>query len=159
MEEWHQTEWWSLNVFIYGQQGKYLLNVNALESLYPLNYRRNLFALHGLNRWTPENTNTKWPSGVLTSSYGGSKVNNLSVEDASFWRLKTLSVNYDVPVNNIDFLKSLQLGIIADNLLTVTNYTGWDPESNRFAGAQNNSADISSYPTAKSIIFSLTASF
>lgn len=150
---------WSLNVFIYGQQGKYLLNVNALESLYPLNYRRNLFALHGLNRWTPENTNTKWPSGVLTSSYGGSKVNNLSVEDASFWRLKTLSLNYNVPVNNIDFLKSLQLGIIADNLLTVTDYTGWDPESNRFAGAQNNSADISSYPTAKSIIFSLTASF
>ena len=150
---------WTLNVFVYGQQGKYLLNVNALESLYPLNYRRNLFALHGLNRWTPENPGNKWPSGVLTSSYGGSKVNNLSVEDASFWRLKTISVNYNVPVDNIDFLKSLQLGVIGDNLLTVTDYTGWDPESNRFGGAQNNSADISSYPTAKSIIFSLTASF
>ncbi|MDG2396693.1 MAG: TonB-dependent receptor [Flavobacteriaceae bacterium] len=149
---------WTLNVFIYGQEGKYLLNVNALESLYPLNYRRNLFKLHGLNRWTPTNTDTKWPSGVLTSSYGGGKVNNLSVEDASFMRLKTVSVSYNVPVDNINFLKSLQLGLIGDNLLTVTDYTGWDPESNRLSSG-NFSADISSYPTARSIILSLTASF
>lgn len=149
---------WSLNVFIYGSQGNYLLNVNALESLYPLNYRRNLFALHGLNRWTPENPGNKWPSGVLTSSYGGDKVSNLSVEDASFSRLKTISISYNVPTENIDFLKSLRLGLIGDNLLTVTDYTGWDPESNRTPGS-NSSSDINSYPTARSIILSLTASF
>ncbi len=150
---------WTLNVFLYGQQGNYLLNVNALESLYPLNYRRNLFSLHGLNRWTTENPGNKWPSGVLTSSYGGDKVNNLSVEDASFTRLKTISISYNVPTENIDFLKSLQLGLIGDNLLTVTDYTGWDPESNRFGGFANHSADINSYPTSRSIILSLTASF
>jgi len=63
-----------------------------------------------------------------------------------------------VPVDNINFLKSLQLGLIGDNLLTVTDYTGWDPESNRLSSG-NFSADISSYPTARSIILSLTASF
>ena len=149
---------WTLNVFMYGEQGKYLLNNNALESLYPLNYRRNLFTLHGLNRWTPSNPSNKWPSGVLTSSYGASKVNNLAVEDASFWRLKTVSLNYNVPVVNIDFLKSLQLGVILNNLLTVTDYTGWDPEANRFGGG-NVKADMNSYPISKSIIFSLNASF
>jgi TonB-linked SusC/RagA family outer membrane protein len=141
----------TLDIFIQGQEGVELLNVNAIQSLYPGTFRLNRYAHQYLDRWTPQNTNTIWPSGTNPSSYGGGRVNSLVVEDASYIRLKSINISYQVPVDNIKFLSSLKLYLTGQNLLTITDYSGFDPEANSF-GRNNTKVDYSSYPLASSWI-------
>ncbi|WP_321343032.1 TonB-dependent receptor [uncultured Draconibacterium sp.] len=135
-----------LDVFIQGQYGADLINTNLIESLYPQNFRRNRIATTALDRWTPQNTNAKWPSGVFTENYGGNRtINTLTVQDASFIRLKNVQLSYSIPVDNIKFLSSAKVFITGQNLLTLTNYIGSDPEANANGGGSAR-IDNSGYP-------------
>lgn len=149
---------WRLDMFIQGQQGAELLNINVIESLYPANFRRNRLAEQALNRWTPENTGTVWPSGVNPNAYGGSKVTSLVLQDASYIRLKNVQLSYNVPIENIGFLSSLRLYATGQNLFTLTDYIGFDPEANSF-GRSNVRVDYSSYPLARTFLLGLNARF
>ncbi len=143
-----------LDIFFQGQTGAELLNNNAIESMYPSNFRRNRIAEQIINRWTPDNTDTKWPSAVQPSSYDGGKVSNLVVEDASYLRLKTVRLDYSIPVKNSSFLSGLTIYVSAQNLLTITNYSGFNPEANAF-GRSNVRVDYNSYPLAKVFLLGL----
>ncbi|MDF9797911.1 TonB-linked SusC/RagA family outer membrane protein [Catalinimonas alkaloidigena] len=149
---------WQLDMFFQGQQGSELLNINVIESLYPANFRRNRLSEQMLNRWTPQNTDTPWPSGTDPNSYGGSKVNSLVLQDASYIRLKNVQLSYNVPVDNIGFLSSLRVYATGQNLLTWTDYIGFDPEANSF-GRSNVRVDYSSYPLARTFLLGLNARF
>jgi TonB-linked SusC/RagA family outer membrane protein len=147
-----------LDIFFQGQAGVDLLNINVIESLYPANFRRNRLAYHMLDRWTPQNTDTKWPSGVNPNAYGAGKVNSLAIQDASYLRLKNVKLSYNVPVQNIDFLNAVQVYVTGQNLFTITDYEGFDPEANSF-GRSNVRIDYSSYPLARTYMLGLTANF
>lgn len=147
-----------LDIFFQGQQGADLLNINVIESLYPANFRRNRLTEQSLNRWTPNNTNTQWPSGTNPNAYGGDKVNSLVMQDASYFRLKNVQLSYTVPVKGQSFLQSLRFYVTGQNLFTVTDYIGFDPEANSF-GRSNVRVDYSSYPLARTFIFGLNAGF
>ena len=149
---------WQLDMFFQGQQGAELLNINVIESLYPANFRRNRLSEQMLNRWTPQNTGTQWPSGTDPNSYGGSKVNSLVLQDASYIRLKNIQLSYNVPVGNISFLSSLRIYATGQNLFTLTDYIGFDPEANSF-GRSNVRVDYSSYPLARTFLLGLNARF
>ncbi|MAO15633.1 TonB-dependent receptor [Flagellimonas pelagia] len=148
----------TLDFFFQGQAGVDLLNINLIESLYPANFRRNRLAHQILDRWTPQNTGAKWPSGVNPNAYGAGKVNTLTIQDASYLRLKNVRLSYNVPVQNIDFLNSLQVYVTGQNLFTITDYVGFDPEANSF-GRSNVRIDYSSYPLATTYMLGLTANF
>ena len=149
---------WKLDVFFQGQEGVDLVNINLIESLYPANFRRNRQSRTMLDRWTPQNTDAKWPSSVNPNAYGASKVNSLSVEDASYLRLKNVQLSYNIPVDNINLLNSLRVYVTGQNLFTVTDYGGFDPEANSL-GSSNVRVDYSSYPLARTYLVGLTASF
>ena len=54
------------------------------------------------------------------------------LEDASFLRLKSLAVGYDIPRKFLErqtFFKGVKIGITGRNLLTFTKYSGSDPEA------------------------------
>ncbi|MEZ5071551.1 MAG: hypothetical protein R2751_11430 [Bacteroidales bacterium] len=94
-----------------GMKGGDLLNVNVIESMYPSNFRRNRLVTM-MDRWTPTNTDAKWPSSTDPNSYPGGtngKVNTRGAQDASYLRLKTLQLSYDVPVSNVGFLSLLRV--------------------------------------------------
>ncbi|WP_421804436.1 SusC/RagA family TonB-linked outer membrane protein [Flagellimonas sp.] len=147
-----------LDFFFQGQEGADLININLIESLYPANFRRNRIAEQILDRWTPQNTDTRWPSSVNPNAYGASKVNTLTVQDASYFRLKNVMLSYNVPVKNLDFLNALRVYVTGQNLFTITNYGGFDPEANSF-GRSNVRVDYSSYPLARTFLLGLTANF
>lgn len=149
---------WKLDVFFQGQEGVDLVNINLIESLYPANFRRNRQSRTMLDRWTPQNTDAKWPSSVNPNAYGASKVNSLSVEDASYLRLKNVQLSYNIPVDNINLLNSLRVYVTGQNLFTITDYGGFDPEANSL-GSSNVRVDYSSYPLARTYLVGLTASF
>ncbi len=139
----------TLDFFIQGQEGAEMLNVNSIESLFPSNPRRNMYSEHGLNRWTENNKDTKWPSGTFPSAYvGPSKVSNLVVEDASYIRLKTVRLSYTIPARKINFLNSAEVYVLGQNLFTITDYSGFNPETNSL-GRSSARVDYSSYPLAK----------
>ncbi len=146
-----------LDIFFQGQQGASLLNNNAIESMYPANFRRNRIAAQIEDRWTTDNPDAKWPSGINTSAYGGGKVSNLVIEDASYIRLKSLQLNYTIPVKFWG-LQSAKVYISGQNLLTITDYSGYDPEANAF-GQGNARIDYNAYPLAKTWMLGLNVQF
>lgn len=59
----------------------------------------------------------------------GSTIADIYVENASFLKLDYISVSYDFNVKNINWLKKLSLFVSANNVLTITGYSGVDPET------------------------------
>ena len=120
-----------LNVFFQGAFGYYLYDMNRLV----------LESTTGkavLDRWVAgTNENTSVPrDGYFLSTYG-SYVNSRFVENASYVRLKQVSLGYTFPKNffrGISILEGLRVYASGQNLLTFTGYKGTDPEVNVHAG-------------------------
>lgn len=112
-----------------------------------------------LDRWTPTNLSneipraTSSPVGIITERY---------IEDASFVRLKTITLGYTLPksVSSKIGTKSIKLYVSAENLLTWTKYSGFDPEVSSYE--QNNlypGIDFGAYPNSKTFITGLNVTF
>ncbi len=137
-----------LNVFVDGALGQQLVNWATYDALYPNDVFRNRLADPLLNRWTPDNPSNKWPSALNPSLYQGSQSNSFLVEDASYVRLRNVQLAYSVPVNSIKFLKSLDVFIGGQNLLVLTDYSGYDPDVNSL-GQSGARVDRTAYPSSR----------
>ena len=122
-----------------------------------------------LDRWTPENTDTDVPrNGFYYSQYGG-YINDHFVENASYLRLKNLTLGYTIPFKK--FINSCRVYFSAENLFTVTGYSGWDPETDTKAyeqakqgGSQQTAnagagLDFNSYPSMRTYTFGVNITF
>jgi len=149
----------SLDVLIVGVQGIETIDGNVTESLYPTNSARNSISTYFLDRWTPENPTNKLPSGENPSLYGGARaINSFNIVDASFVRLKNITLGYDVPFAEKIGLSSLNVYVAADNLLTITNFDGFDPDASSNGGGvvkQN----YNSYPLARTVRLGVNVKF
>jgi len=84
------------------------------------------------------------------------------VEDGSYLRLKTLTLSYNITANLLRKwgVTRLQPYFSAYNLLTFTNYKGFDPEVNQYGGsAVVQGIDWGTYPHSKSFIFGINVEF
>ncbi|MEO7730000.1 MAG: SusC/RagA family TonB-linked outer membrane protein, partial [Kofleriaceae bacterium] len=83
------------------------------------------------------------------------------IEDASFVKLREISISYGLPkriVTQIGGLKTLDLSVSGRNLLTLTHYSGLDPEVSNFGGQPiGRNYDVAPYPPSRSYWLSLTA--
>lgn len=147
-----------LDVFFQGASGVEILNQNLLEALFPMDPTRNSLADPVLNRWTPDNASNKWPSMVGYNAYSGQRINSLTVEDASYVRLKYVTLSYQVPLGNFKAIKSARVYVTGQNLKTFTNYSGYDPEAS-VNGDGNVRADYNAYPLAKTYLIGLNIGF
>lgn len=152
-----------LNIFIAGEIGAEILSQNLIQSLYPIDPKRNRLAEPVLNRWTPTNTNTRWPSSVNigNSDYRRASINTLAIQDASFVRLKNVRLGYDIDTKNIKALNNANIYVAGENLATWTNdYIGFDPEVNVFGNSNlGTRVDFNSYPLARTLIVGLNVGF
>ena len=82
------------------------------------------------------------------------------VEDASFIRLKTLSFSYRQP-KKIASKVALEYTLSFDNLITLTNYSGYDPEAAIYTNNNftDNAIDRGAYPNPKGVYFSINMTF
>lgn len=123
-----------------------------------------------LNGWTPNNRNTNIPEARFA---GGNGTGHSSrwISDGSYVRLRTATLGYTLPARlvervNLDRVRVYVSGI---NLLTFTDYDGWDPEVNTdFLTGENladNSGNISqgndfyAAPQARTITFGINVGF
>jgi outer membrane receptor protein involved in Fe transport len=83
------------------------------------------------------------------------------IEDGSFVKLREVSVAYSLPkrlATQLGPLKSLQLSLSGRNLLTISKYTGLDPEVSNFGNqAIGRNYDVTPYPPSRTYWFSITA--
>lgn len=150
----------SLNVFFQWAYGNNIFNANRLALEGNSNGRANVnqFASY-INRWTPENptnenyrTRGQGPIGFYSSK---------TVEDGSYLRLKTVSLDYSLPSAIIEKLKvsNITLSVAAQNVLTWTKYSGMDPEVSVLNQVLAPSYDFSAYPQARTLTFGVKATF
>jgi TonB-linked SusC/RagA family outer membrane protein len=122
----------SLSFLIQGSIGQDVINANryyqdALCFGYTYNVRQEAWD----NRWRGEGTSNKYPKATRSANIFSSRFTDFLVEDASFIRLKNVTLSYQLPVRRgIGPIRSIKLFVSAGNLLTWTNYSGYDPEIN-----------------------------
>lgn len=153
-----------LNIFVQGTFGNDLLNYGSFD-LVNLTGGSNQSA-RVLDRWTPTNPSNTIPRA---NSAGGSRIlSTFQIEDASYLRFKNISLGYALPRTLLDRLaiSSARVYVTAQNWFTITKYTGYDPEVNRYGGTSTSQGpslsqglDYGAYPSAKTVLVGLNLKF
>ncbi|MDR6563476.1 MULTISPECIES: TonB-dependent receptor [unclassified Arcicella] len=116
-----------------------------------------------LNRWKKPGDITNVPQArYLPDVANGTAESSRYLQDASYTRLKTVTIGYTFPKEIVNKLKLSKLRVYAtaNNLLTFTKYTGWDPEVNTdYLGGVAAGNDFYSAPQPKTITAGLTIGF
>lgn len=145
------------NVFLQGSQGNDVYNgTRVLTSKF-----NRLFngGVELLDAWTPQNTDTDQPVLQLNDPNQERRTSDRYVEDASYLRLKNVTVGYTLPLAS-QTLDKVRIYVSGQNLVTLTDYTGLDPEVgiNR-GGLRERGIDYGQYPVSKSILFGVQLGF
>ena len=149
-----------LTVFMQGVYGSSVLNLLAPERTDVSGASGNQFATV-LDRWTPTNPSNTVPRALL-ASVSPNIISSYMIENGSFLRFKTITLAYNLPpalLGRIG-LGSIRLYVTGQNLITLNQYSGYDPEVNTFSQSNLSvNTDYGAYPTAKTILGGLNISF
>lgn len=88
--------------------------------------------VRAMKRWRPDATDTDEPRAIWGDPNQNTRTSSRFVEDGSYVRLKNVILGYTVPAETASRVgfKSARVYVQGQNLLTRTNYSGWDPEVN-----------------------------
>jgi TonB-linked SusC/RagA family outer membrane protein len=81
-----------------------------------------------INRWRGQGHVTNMPKATWGDPMANNRFSDRWIEDGSYIRLRSLSLQYNWPMKTGSFLKSISIYGIANNVFTLTNYKGYDPE-------------------------------
>ena len=147
---------WDLSFLITGSMGNDIINNNR-QQLALYTGKQNSIG-EARNRWTDSNPSTTVsraksdPAAIFSSEF---------VENGSFVRLKSITLGYTLPKKIVNYLKvsNIHLYASATNLLTLTDYTGYDPEISSSSTAYASGIDRGAYPTTKTYNFGIDINF
>lgn len=151
------------NCFISGVQGNDVFNANKFD----LTAMQRLFnaSTDVLNRSIVVNGVVTNPSATLPRALGASQnwstASQRYIEDGSYARLKNVTIGYTFTGSEFDrYFSRVRCYVSGQNLITITNYSGLDPEIARVDGNSNSAGiDIGRYVQPKSVIFGLEVTF
>src|SRR5690606_1156750 len=121
-----------------------------------------------VNRWTPENPDTYVPRAISGDPNQTARASDRFIEDGSYFRVKNLTVGYNVPAGTLagisnNSLSKLRIYVTTQNLLTITKYeSGYDPEiGNRNAGTNGltQGIDYGQFPQSRSVVLGVQVGF
>lgn len=113
------------------------------------------------NRWHGEGTSNRLPKLTSSSSLNWQNVSDIYIHDGDYFRIQNLTLGYDFKklFPNIPLSKA-RVYLAVQNLLTITSYSGMDPEVGY--GDGNNWAsgiDIGSYPSPRTVMVGFNLNF
>ncbi|HLG39189.1 MAG TPA: SusC/RagA family TonB-linked outer membrane protein, partial [Chitinophagaceae bacterium] len=142
------------SVFFQGVQGNKIFNATRVISEGMVRFFN--AGTQVLNAWTPANTNTDIPRAISSDPNQNARPSTRFLEDGSYLRLKNLMLGYTIPASSLQsltkgVLSSFRIYVSAQNLLTITKYSGYDPEvGNRTPNISlTNGIDFAVYPQPK----------
>jgi len=135
--------------FLQWSYGNDILNANKYIFMNPQRNTTNMFADY-INRFSEENPTSDIPR---TRANNSKVYSTFAVEDGSFLRLQNITLGYDLPKNLAAklYLSKFRVYATAQNLFTLTNYSGMDPEVSVSHSALSQGFDFSAYPRATTI--------
>lgn len=141
-----------LSIFFQGVYGNKIYNgvYAVLNSNKEGNYSLESYE----NYWRGEGTTNVYPRPSYLDRNTNNRVSQRFIEDGSYLRLQTLQLGYTFPgniVNKVPGLNGLRVYFSGQNLLTLTKYTGFDPDINN-EGLFMRAEDGGSYPSPRSLI-------
>lgn len=153
-----------LTLFLQGVQGNDIYNNLKTQT-------QGMVRLFGattevLNAWTPQNTNTTIPRAVSQDPNGNAtRPSDRWVEKGSYMRVKNLSIGYSIPKSVLTSfsngaISKVRFYVSAQNLLTITKYSGYDPE----IGSRDNNQlvygiDAGQYPQPRTFMAGIQLGF
>jgi len=151
---------WDFSLFLQGQEGNKIYNGTKVLGQGMLRLFNSTTDV--MRAWTPSNTNTDVPRAVSGDPNNNARTSNRFVEDGSYMRIKNLTIGYSLPEAALRSMSITKLRVYfaAQNLLTVTKYTGYDPE----IGWRNNTQltagiDYGQFPQARTFMFGVQLGF
>ena len=144
-----------MNIFFNAVAGNSVFNAVKYTGLNASFPGYNLLA-DSKDAWSPTNTDTNIP--VLSSTDNNNNFGRISdfyIENASFIRLKNLSIGYTVKENWLNGKAKLRFFVSGQNLFTITKYSGMDPE----IGLTNFGMDLGRYPLSRIYMTGVNATF
>lgn len=134
-----------LSTNISGTYGNDVVNASTLYSVVYGNRTRNQVN----NAWSHENTGSSIPRASATQVVNN-EFSSYFVEDGSFMRIKNITLGYSLPAT-LGF-NTARIFISANNIFTLTDYSGLDPEIGANNDPLNIGIDQGFYPQAKSFL-------
>lgn len=132
-----------LSIFLQGVQGNDIFNANNV-------FQQSMAVAQNqsqtvLGRWEGEGTGNKIPRAIFSDPNKNSRISSRFLEDGSYLRVKNVTLGYTFPSSILNRYKVQKIRIYASaqNLLTFTKYSGFDPE------VPNNGVDFNVYPVTR----------
>ncbi|MBD0403896.1 TonB-dependent receptor [Flammeovirga sp. EKP202] len=160
---------WDLSILLTWSVGQDVFNGNMADFGVVGNQRGRNYLKDVGDRWTLNNPvgDGVWgapgPGQEYTYQqvYGGHQMSDYFIEDASFLRIKNITLGYTFEPQKLKKLRIDRMRVYAsvDNLWVFTNYSGYDPEVSVRNQAMYRGIDYSSYPASQSFIAGFQVSF
>jgi len=164
-----------LSVFMNWSVGNKVYNANKLEFTTQYLYRDNnmLTSMNDRFKWfddngvrvtDPETLRAMNANATMWTPPGGAYfLHSYAIEDGSFLRISNVTLGYSLPENLIRrsrVFSNFRIYATVNNLLTITNYTGYDPEANtRRSNPLTPAVDYAAYPRSRYILAGVNVTF
>jgi len=153
---------WEFSVFFDGRHGNDMYNAQREMLDFPyfgFNHGKNT-----LDAWAVDNANSLIPALSTSNVNDQKRYSTYFIEDGSFFRLKNVNVGYNFMTNTDGFFKKMGLDagkiyIQAENLMTITSFTGFDYEVPGLSRTGIGIAGMGVYPHTKTFSFGLNLQF
>jgi len=157
---------WTLNMngsFVYGNKVfNYTRTVMDSDGAYSDYNMMSIDNGLGWSRWSEAGDIATHPKPVLNGNKSSNSISSRYLEDGSFFRLKNITLGYDIPQSFAQKIKMQggRIYISCDNILTLTRFSGMDPEvrletsSYYLAGTYSNN-----YPVPLSVVLGIDVKF
>ncbi|MGC1631810.1 MAG: SusC/RagA family TonB-linked outer membrane protein, partial [Gelidibacter sp.] len=143
----------NLSIFLQGVYGNDIFNANRL-------YTENMSVTTNqstavLDRWRGPGTSNTVPRAVFGDPNNNNRQSTRYIEDGSYLRLKNVNLSYTIPLERFQnaLFSSVKIYVSGQNLFTITNYSGFDPE------VGPNGIDNNIYPITKTFTLGATLGF
>ena len=150
-----------MNLFFQGTYGNKIYN-GLRQDLEGMNLEYN-YAQATLDAWTPENTDTDIPRAVINDPNQNARTSDRFLEDGSYLRLKTLQVGYTLSESLLESLQidNSRIYLSADNVFTVTDYSGYNPDIGRAGSVLDRGVDFGhiAYPLSRTFLLGMDITF
>lgn len=146
-------------LFLQGSMGNDIINYVRLSTDF-WSDKANSSKRMRYESWTPELGNAAKLPIISATDNISTRPSTYFIEDGSYMRLKNLQIGYTIP--NIRGVEKLRVYFQATNLLTITNYSGLDPEINisgRGSNTANFGLDLGYFPTGQQFLLGLNFGF
>lgn len=154
------------SLFFNGVSGNLILDGNIYRSWFEDD---NNFLVAALDSWTPQNTSSTLPRLTTLDPAFNREMSDFFLSSGAYFRLRNIQIGYTLPTELTEKLQISRIRVYgsAQNLFTITGYSGYYPEvgrGNRTRGSSNEKifsagVDEKAYPSAKTFQIGIQVSF